>query len=183
MSNVGFVYLLEHKDTDKIYVGSTKQTIQQRVYDHTKHYKRNHSYCTSYELIKYGDDGLNWIELEKVEYDDEEDLRKAERYWFDIYKEEFGELLINEKLPFRSNDEKIKYCNDMNRKWYGENKKKIQAQRKQHRENNRDKINAKKREPVLCECGFYSTSSHISRHRRTKKHFELMAEKLKEDSE
>lgn len=204
MSNIGFVYLLEHKDTDKIYVGSTKVKIEDRVKRHKECFKRHFGYCSSFELLKYGEDGLNWIELEQLEYVNEEDLRKAERYWYDIYKAEYEDLLINERLPFLSKAEKDKYNKEFKKKWYEErreelskirkqryeeNKEEINKQRKQYRDNNkekmkersalyreknRDKIIAKKKEPILCECGLYSNSSHIARHKRTKKHLELL---------
>lgn len=45
---------------------------------------------------------------------------------------------------------------------------------KQYREKNRDILNQKKSKPIKCKCGSIVTKTHIARHRKSKKHLELL---------
>ena len=55
--------------------------------------------------------------------------------------------------------------------YYQENRKKINAK-------NKEKISVRMREKITCECGCeLARHTHMSRHRRTKKHLNLMSNK------
>ena len=45
---------------------------------------------------------------------------------------------------------------------------------KQYRETNKEKLNEKAREKIQCECGCMISRDHISKHRKSKKHQELI---------
>ena len=64
--NSSKIYKISSNLTDKIYVGSTTQTLSQRLSDHVSQYKRyvriNDRYITSYEIIKLGDYYITLIE-------------------------------------------------------------------------------------------------------------------------
>ena len=55
----GRVYTIRSHQTDDIYIGSTTQTLSQRMTDHRKNYKqyldKKRNYITSYEIVQYED--------------------------------------------------------------------------------------------------------------------------------
>ena len=57
---------------------------------------------------------------------------------------------------------------------YNDNKDKILEQQKQYYNNNSDKILEKRKQKMTCQCGCVVRKSVISRHRKTKKHLELL---------
>ena len=54
------------------------------------------------------------------------------------------------------------------------NKEHLQLYKKEYHEKNKEKINAYRAEKIVCECGCVIRRSDISRHRKTKKHNDLM---------
>jgi hypothetical protein len=61
--------------------------------------------------------------------------------------------------------------------YYVANKAKILAKAKQQYEQNKVELLEKNKEEVTCECGCVSTTQHLSRHQRTQKHLNLLAQK------
>ena len=62
-------------------------------------------------------------------------------------------------------------------KLYSENNRdSINAYSKRYNKKNRDKINTRQREKITCECGCDITRNRIYKHRKTKKHLNLMKE-------
>ena len=57
-------------------------------------------------------------------------------------------------------------------KYYSLNYEKIQIQKKQYREKNKEKLKVKKCEKILCECGVQYTRSNKARHLQSMKHIE-----------
>lgn len=77
---IGRVYKISSEESRKCYIGSTKQTINERFSKHKHDYKRynngTHHYVSSYEVVKYPDAKIEL--LEEVECDTLKDLRKLE---------------------------------------------------------------------------------------------------------
>ena len=64
----GKIYKIVSPSTDKIYIGSTVKTIEERLENHEEDYKiwfnsefRNR-YCTSFEILKYGNYNIELVE-------------------------------------------------------------------------------------------------------------------------
>ena len=55
-----------------------------------------------------------------------------------------------------------------------ENKEHITEMKKKYREGNKEKNYTKKLEEVPCECGCNISRVHLSRHRKTTKHINMM---------
>jgi len=75
------IYKICSNLTDKIYIGSTTQTLSQRLSEHVKNYKthiknNNTKYVSSYEIIKYGDFYITLIE--ECNYNNRQQLFKRE---------------------------------------------------------------------------------------------------------
>jgi hypothetical protein len=82
----GKIYKIVSESTGKIYVGSTKYTLQERLLRHVNGYrlwvyndfKRN--YCTSFEILKYGNYKIELVEDNISDVD----LKKREGYYQSI---------------------------------------------------------------------------------------------------
>ena len=60
---------------------------------------------------------------------------------------------------------------------YERNKEKIKEQTRLYKLNNAEIIKEKAKETITCECGCVLTKVKLSRHKQTKKHIKLIAEK------
>ena len=164
---IGYIYKICNKNTDKIYIGSTVNEIEERLNEHKRDYKKylnnKKKYITSFEIIN---DQTCFVELiVEVHFDNKHQLHKRERMFIEMYKD----ICVNKIIPTRTrkeydedNKEKLKeyskkYREDNKDKtkeyfkeYWQENKEKINEKRKkydkQYRENNKDKINEKIKE-------------------------------------
>ena len=93
----GYIYVLSSPTTDKIYVGSTIQPLNERFNMHKSNYT-NYSY--SYEIIKYGDSRIDLVE--EVEYNEIEELLWIEREYIELW----GTDCVNKQIPIRTEEEK-----------------------------------------------------------------------------
>ena len=169
----GKIYKLVSKFTDVIYVGSSIETLTNRLYNH-KHITT----CSSRELFKLGK--VDIVLLEQYPCESELDLRIREQFYMDKFREE-GYTLVNNRRAYTSpeqlkehykeyreqNKDKIK---EHHKKYRENNKDKIKEHYKEYREQNKNKINEK----FTCECGGRYTNSNKSRHIQTKKHISYL---------
>ena len=171
------VYKLRHKDDLKetnIYIGSTNN-IKQRMHEHRsscnnvdgREYNKE-----KYEYIRNNGGWNEWEMLEIEKCDSKEEALSAEKYLYDLLKPS-----LNTLRPYRSPEEnkKLKYEYDI--KWARENRERHRELNNKSREKNKHKYAAKSSAIVTCECGLQSTHGHLSRHRKTQRHIDLMNEK------
>lgn len=96
-SGEGIVYIIKSKNTEKVYIGSTLNDIGRRLDGHKFSYymydKYRFGYCSSYDIMKYGD--YNIIELERYDMISRKDLLLRESKVI----EEYGILCVNIKNP------------------------------------------------------------------------------------
>jgi len=84
--NGGRIYKIVSDKTDKIYIGSTAKSLEERLETHEHFYEKwinrnfRRKYCTSFEILKYGEYNIILIEELKDCYS-YEDLRKREGYY------------------------------------------------------------------------------------------------------
>jgi hypothetical protein len=140
----GKIYKLISNQTDKIYIGSTCQSLCKRYGDHNSHYrywkKTNNNYVTSFEIIQYDDCDI--ILLENYSCQNKNELHAKERHWIEQLD------CVNKIVPTRTQSE---YQNDNNdqikeydkNRYYNEkkNNEKYQEKVKEYREQNKEKIN------------------------------------------
>jgi hypothetical protein len=171
-----------------IYVGSTCN-FKVRKHQHKtacnnqngKEYNRH-----VYKFIRENGGWDNWSMILIKKYPnvvDTYELHKKERKWLKKLK---GTL--NKQIPSRTreqwyndNDEVIKQYYKKNKEkfkqYYETNKDMIRKQKQQYRKDNIEQIKAYKNEKIECECGCLISRNHLSRHRTTKKHVELINDK------
>ena len=126
-----------------------------------------------------------YIELvEKCPCNDKDELRKKEGEWIRGLNPSLN-IRIAGRTPidyYSDNKESIK---EHVKQYKENNKESVKEQKKHYYENNKEDIKARakqyydiNKEPIKCECGCIVTRGGLAKHRRTKKHIELMKDKL-----
>ena len=107
------IYRIVDNTNGNIYIGKTKQTLNQRLTKHRYTTKKNTNRCMSREIIKNGD--------YKIELIEETDDKTRERYWI------LNTDCINKAIPGRTIKE-----------WCEDNKEIIKKQKQIKHQRNRD---------------------------------------------
>jgi len=156
------VYKLSSSKPGKaeIYIGSTKQPLFTRLRNHRNDSKRYPERPVYKYFNACGWDTMSITLIETVAGDKAE-LWMRETYWVEIMKASLNSLRVG--VAGRTQKE-AKLL------WYHENKLRILAQKKAHRDTHSAALNAKGRERVLCRCGVTYSRSSSARHRRSTKH-------------
>jgi GIY-YIG catalytic domain len=84
------IYKIVSNKTTDIYIGSTVQKLCNRMAAHKSAYKKyilsnksKYNYCTSFEVIKYGDAEI--ILIETCPCNSKEELYRREKFWIDHF--------------------------------------------------------------------------------------------------
>lgn len=169
---LGKIYAIRTYQSEEVYVGSTIQTLANRMAGHRrdyKEYKKNGTsvkYVSSYKILKYDDAYIELIQLypcnSKTELDAVEGqyIRQME--------------CVNKNIAGRSRKEyrmdNSDRLNEISKQYYLENKESIKERKSQYYIDNRDKINEYKNQKHTCICGGKYTTGHKSQHLNTNKH-------------
>jgi hypothetical protein len=186
----GKIYKLVSFQTDKIYIGSTCQSLAVRKSEHVRRYKYFlagvPNYTTSYELIKLGD--VDIVLIENFPCNSKEELHKGERFHI-----ENTDNCVNKSIPTRSKKEYYEEHKEelmkKNKEYYENHKDEIKEYKKEWAEDNKDKIKEYKKEWALankdktkagakkykqklftCSCGATITQGSKSRHEKRQVH-------------
>lgn len=126
---------------DKVYIGSTTQTLNARFRGHRNHYKSFQD-CREYKVMVYEifeEVGVEECSIELVEdfpCSSKRELEERERYWIETME------CVNKCLPVRTQEDLLKY-----QKEYRDNHKDERAEKnKEWREANREELLQKKKE-------------------------------------
>lgn len=105
----GKVYKLTSSKTEQIYIGSTTQTLKQRICQHHSCYKRHkndfYHYMSSYEIIKYDDVVIALVE--NYPCNTKEELFAREQHW----KEQFENTVNSQNIYSKIKSKYIDYKN------------------------------------------------------------------------
>ena len=146
----GKIYAIRSHQTDKIYIGSTTQTLAVRFGGHKKNMD-----CSSIQILEFGD---AYIELlEEFPCANKMQLNRRE-----------GELIrlhncLNKRIEGRT---KVEYRE--------EHKDEFKRYYKQYKIDNKEQIKQQKGKSNMCGCGIQYTNGHKARHFKTTKHLEFM---------
>lgn len=172
----GKIYKIVSDQTDKIYIGSTCQTLCKRFSCHRGNYKDylngKQSYCASYEIIKYDDAKIYLIEDYPCERREQLLRREGEiikkkknnggccnnkiagrtkKEW----KTDNRDIILekNKQYKIDNRDKILQYYQDnkdyileKNHKYYEDNKDQVLNHQKEYYENNKDKISEQKKQ-------------------------------------
>ena len=150
----GTVYCITCLISNKKYIGSTtKEDINHRLVQHLNAYNSflNHKteYCTSFDVIKNRNVMIE--SLERVSYDEKEELKKRERYFIETMD------CVNKNIPSRTLKEY--YCDNI------EYFKNYYAKHKNHERYKRTHV---------CECGVFYSLNNKNQHLNTLKHKKIL---------
>jgi len=201
----GKIYKIVSDQTEKIYIGSTCNTLSARLSGHRNDYKsylqQKQRYTTSFELIKLGDAKI--ILIEKYPCNDKDELRQREEHWRQLFQNDcvnkcsaFG-LSVEAKLKHRDIQKKWQsehrdYLNEKQKKFRLNNVDKVKTYKKKYYENNKEKVSEYKRKYneahkeelkiqkqkrcICCDCGESVQKCKLNRHKSSKKHLAKVAE-------
>jgi hypothetical protein len=133
---------------DKFYIGSTKQPLTKRIYQH----KMNKDCKCQFLFDMFGYENCKIILIKEYNVKNMEEQRKFEQKHIDENKE----FILNVQSAFTSlEDTKMKnkqwkdknrdLVNQINKKYRDNNKERIKEQKKIYRDNNRERVNELKR--------------------------------------
>ena len=166
--NNGMIYTITVGD--KIYVGSTRN-FNKRKYKHRYSIRNPDSRdggALLYREIRNNNDNWTMEKLKDYPCNNKKELEE---------EEEKCRIELNATLNSNS-------CSGFNKQlWREKNDEKIKANNKLYYQANKQKFWAAKiknniYEKVTCQCGCVVTKGNISTHRKSKKHFQLLEEKM-----
>ena len=138
--NESKIYKIVCNITGDVYVGSTTQTLHQRLIKHKSDAKRCRD-VSSCVIINRGDYKIELIE--NISCDNRKELNTREGYWQSKIK------CVNKRQECRTNkqwreDNKERY-EKKNKEYYEKNKERLLEYRKEYREKNKEVLSAKKK--------------------------------------
>ena len=138
----GKIYIIKNDENEEVYIGSTVQTLAERLRNHKKDYKRwldgHGHYTSSYEIVQFESCRIEL--LQEYPCDSGDELRKKEGEYIRQYKENCINIQIagrTAKERYESNrDEILEY----HKEYRETHKEVISEKKKKHYEDNKDKI-------------------------------------------
>ena len=166
------IYKIICNITDEIYIGSTYNTLEERLSIH----KCNKD-CSSKQIINRGDYEIILIKDYPCESDEE--LRIEEQKYIN------NNICVNQRRAYQSEEDKKQdekkwqkkhYINNKDnrleyqREYYKINQGKKIIQTQQYYQSNKDKINQARNKKIECKiCGVLICKRNIKRHQKSKK--------------
>jgi len=177
----GKIYMIMTENSNDIYIGSTIQTLKARLNKHESYYKTG-IYCSSAEIIKQGNYKI--ILIKNFACDSKEELEFEEtRFQKDM-------VCVNKILARLTDEEKRQNNKQNKKKYYIENKQRINENKKKYYIENKQRINENKKKyyienkerlnrKINCDCGGKFTSRHKTEHFKSLKHKKYLKSKTK----
>ena len=139
---MGIVYFIKCLQTGEVYIGSTKQKLQNRINCH-----RNGNNCRSQQIIERAN--YHYDTLEVVEKD--EDILIRENYYIKTMKN-----CINKNIPYRTPEE-LKELNCLRvKKWNSKNIQTLKLRKKKYREEHNKEISEYNKQLYQYKCSWGS---------------------------
>ena len=137
----GKIYVIKNPECTEVYIGSTVQTLCERLMAHRRQYicwkNGTHNYVSSFKLFEIGEPMIELLEEYPCDSKAELDRREGE-----IIKA--TENCVNKVIPGRTQKEYVEVNRDRISKYKKEyfelNRDHIEQYQKEYRENNRDRI-------------------------------------------
>ena len=196
----GKIYKIVDNTTDMIYIGSTCQTLAQRLGKHRAHYKHwlktGKLYCSAFKILQNNDYDIILIEEFKCENKDQ--LHKQERLYI------VSTTCVNINIPSRTEQEQkmdwhynnIEHVQKQRKIYYDKNREqlksyfieyksingdKMREQQSTYRKENNTEIKLRNKayyeankekfnKKIICECGAEITANYKSIHIKSAKH-------------
>ncbi len=167
MSSIFIYYKIVSKNENikDCYVGKTTNFKKRVEYHKSNCYNENRKEY-NYKLYKFirengGWDNFNFIEIEKGEYDNKDSAIKERELIEELNAN------LNIVIPSRTLKEYFK-------EYLKNNREKHNKRQKKYFDKNREIINEKQREKIICKCGCEICKNYLSRHLKSKKHLNYL---------
>ena len=148
---IGRVYKITTEKGGLVYIGSTIQTLGERLTKHKTARRRwlagKQHYCASFQVLEFDDAKMELIE--ELEVADKDELRQREGHYHRTME------CVNKLIAGRSQ-----------KQYRAEHKEEMNAYSIKYRDEHKEHLNAKHN----CDCGGIYSTIHKSRHIKTKKH-------------
>ena len=170
------IYKIECNMTNEVYYGSTTQSLGMRLAIH-KYSKQ----CRAIDIIDRGN--FNMKVLEEYPCNSKKELETRERWYIE------NNQCINKIIPTRTRKEYYKdnkekrqaydkqrteLKREYDKEYREDNKEDIKQKKKKYYKANKEKIKAYESTKIKCECGCEVSQSKLSRHKKTKRHLDLL---------
>ena len=181
----GKIYRIVCDTTGLTYIGSTVETLSNRLSKHKSHYKHylkdKNPFITSFKILE--NNNYKIILIDNCPCNSKEELHREERKYIETIE------CVNKYVPGRTdkeyrtdNKDKIKEykkeyrennkdkINQKNKEYREDNKDKIKETQKEWYKNNKTEINEIKKQKIECEyCKCIISKTHIKRHQKSLK--------------
>jgi len=172
----GKIYAIKCNETDDVYIGSTIQTLKERLRAHknklNQYIKGKGRNTTSFEIVKYDSCYIELLEMYPC--NSKEELLKKEKEYMESIE------CVNKCRPFRTDEEKKEYGKEYDKEYYEANTEKVLQRQKEYYEANKEKVlqrhKEKNKQKYTCVCGSNTRKSDRRKHERTKKHGDYIKE-------
>ena len=174
LKDYSFYKLVCNTDETIYYIGSTSN-MEERIKKHESSANKpnNRNYNNQiYNIMRAngGWDNFKFINLGNIKNVTKEEARHTKQAFIKLFKPNMN--TINSYLTDEERKEYVK-------EYYEKNKEQIIEQTKEYREENKEKRAAgnkayREKNKVTCECGCVLSKSELTRHKRSKKHTNLM---------
>ena len=119
------IYKIKSLQTDKIYIGSTKKTLEKRLSEHKSKYKiwikdNTKNYLTSFEILKFNDYQIELIET--CVYVDNAEKLKKEGYHIKLNIVICVNKVIAGRTKTEYNVDNYERCSEQKREWRFKNR-------------------------------------------------------------
>ena len=161
------VYKICNNFDNACYIGSTKQTLSQRLCDHKKPCKQT---LNTYKYVNNTGRWNNWriILLKEYNVNSRQEQFQKEQKWIDKYKNNNKFVLLNMQNAYNSLEEKkqcIKRHNQSEKsKLCRRNYDNSEKGKISHQESSKKRLKI----PYYCKCGAISSISTKSQHKKSK---------------
>jgi len=174
----GIIYKIYHKDNeDLFYIGSTTDLNRRKAVhkQHCNNVNARHHNFKLYQIIRENGswDCFQFDIIEEVCCETKEELHKKEDEYITTLKpimnsnKAIGDKMEYQKQYRIDNKEKKK-------KYYKDNKEKLTEYHKQYYNDNKERRREYDKQKIKCECGCDIRKDYIFKHRKTKKHINLI---------
>jgi hypothetical protein len=170
MTSINF-YKITSTNTDKVYVGSTKHDINERLKKHETDYRYfkegKYKYVTSFEILECKDYKIELLENKICESKEERNTVEC-KYIINTPN------TVNRNLPGRTREQYYQDnkedIDEYHRQRYQNNKQEINEHQRQYYRDNKEERNRKANEKHNCQCGGKFTNANKSQHEKSQKH-------------
>ena len=169
------IYKIINKEMpNKVYFGSTTRDLKTRLKEHKCHAKTMDKKEKSKELFNFGCPEI--ILIEEIKCENKKELHERERFYIEN-NECLNKVVPNRTLAEHYIDNRSHRLQNA-KKWRAKNKEKYAKYMKERYWDNRVKFLEMNKRKYTCECGSTLTIKHKKRHERSKKHQEILSNKI-----